>query len=134
MKEKHFSILREVFSQAVEKVFSTAYFCVWTSFYVSIQIKKRKRKDFLFGYDEDHPYGHGKAEVISSGIVAIILTLASLFISYESIKALFPPATEPYMIAFIAAVVSLVWKQILYVYTIRIGRKVNSKRSYRNCL
>ncbi|EJR45125.1 hypothetical protein IIM_05087 [Bacillus cereus VD107] len=97
-------------------------------------IKKRKRKDFSFGYDEGHPYGHGKAEVISSGIVAIILTLASLFIAYESIKALFPPATESYMIAFIAAVVSLVWKQILYVYTIRIGQKANSKRSYRNCL
>ncbi|CAM4089214.1 cation diffusion facilitator family transporter [Bacillus paramycoides] len=77
--------------------------------------------------DEDHPYGHGKAEVISSGIVSIILILAALFMSYESIKALFHPATEPHMIAFIAAIVSLVWKQILYVYTIRIGRQVNSK-------
>ncbi|OJD90252.1 transporter [Bacillus anthracis] len=77
--------------------------------------------------DEDHPYGHGKAEIISSGVVAIILALAALFMAYESIKALFHPATEPHMIAFIAAVVSLIWKQILYVYTIRIGRKVNSK-------
>lgn len=77
--------------------------------------------------DEDHPYGHGKAEVISSGVVAIILALAALFMAYESIKALFHPATEPHMIAFIAAVVSLIWKQILYVYTIQIGRKVNSK-------
>ncbi|MGE7869662.1 cation diffusion facilitator family transporter [Bacillus paramycoides] len=77
--------------------------------------------------DEDHPYGHGKAEVISSGIVAIILILAAVFMAYESIKALFHPATEPHIIAFVAAVVSLVWKQILYVYTIRIGRKTNSK-------
>ncbi|PEP54497.1 cation diffusion facilitator family transporter [Bacillus pseudomycoides] len=77
--------------------------------------------------DEDHPYGHGKTEVISSGVVAIILALAALFMAYESIKALFHPATEPHVIAFIAAIVSLVWKQILYVYTIRIGRKANSK-------
>ncbi|WP_459503341.1 cation diffusion facilitator family transporter [Bacillus sp. C1] len=77
--------------------------------------------------DEDHPYGHGKAEVISSGIVAIILTLAALFMAYESIQALFAPAADPHIIAFIAAVVSLVWKQILYVYTIRIGRQANSK-------
>lgn len=77
--------------------------------------------------DEDHPYGHGKAEVISSGIVAIILILAAAFMAYESIRALFHPATEPHLIAFVAAVVSLVWKQILYVYTIRIGRKTNSK-------
>lgn len=77
--------------------------------------------------DEDHPYGHGKAEVVSSGIVAIILIFAALFMTYESIKALFHPATEPHMIAFIAAIISLIWKQTLYVYTIRIGRQVNSK-------
>ncbi|PEA86409.1 cation diffusion facilitator family transporter [Bacillus thuringiensis] len=77
--------------------------------------------------DEDHPYGHGKAEVISSGIVAIILILAALFMAYESIKSLFEPATEPHIIAFIAAVISLVWKQILYIYTMRIGQEVNSK-------
>jgi cation diffusion facilitator family transporter len=77
--------------------------------------------------DEDHPYGHGKAEVISSGIVAVILILAALFMAYESIKSLFEPATEPHIIAFIAAIISLIWKQILYVYTIRIGRKTSSK-------
>lgn len=77
--------------------------------------------------DEDHPYGHGKAEVISSGVVAIILILAALYMAYESIQALFHPATEPHWIAFIAAVFSLIWKQILYVYTIRIGRNANSK-------
>lgn len=77
--------------------------------------------------DEDHPYGHGKAEVISSRIVAVILILAALFMVYESIKSLFEPATEPHIIAFIAAIISLIWKQILYVYTIRIGRKTSSK-------
>ncbi|NWK68877.1 cation transporter [Bacillus paramycoides] len=77
--------------------------------------------------DEDHPYGHGKAEVVSSGFVAIILIFAALFMTYESIKALFHPATEPHMIAFIVAIISLIWKQILYVYTIRIGRQANSK-------
>ena len=77
--------------------------------------------------DEDYPYGHGKAEVISSGIVAVILILAALFMAYESIKTLFEPATEPHIIAFIVAIISLIWKQILYVYTIRIGRKTSSK-------
>lgn len=76
--------------------------------------------------DEDHPYGHGKAEVISSGIVAVILILVALFMAYESIKSLFEPATEPHIIAFIAAIISLIWKKILYVYTIRIGRKTRS--------
>lgn len=77
--------------------------------------------------DEDHPYGHGKAEVISSAIVAIILGLAALYIAYESISAFFEEPEKPSILAFITAIISLVWKQILYVYTIRIGRRTNSK-------
>ena len=77
--------------------------------------------------DEDHPYGHGKAEVISSAIVAIILGLAAIYIAYESISAFFNEPEKASLIAFITAVISLVWKQVLYVYTIRIGKKANSK-------
>jgi len=77
--------------------------------------------------DEDHPYGHGKAEVIASGIVAIILALAALYIGYHSIEMLFQPPEEAHVLALVAAFVSLVWKQALYVYTIRLGRQTNSK-------
>ncbi|QDS37595.1 cation diffusion facilitator family transporter [Brevibacillus brevis] len=77
--------------------------------------------------DKDHPYGHGKAEVIASGIVAIILALAALFMVYKSIEALFEPAVEASIITLIAAIISLVWKQVLYVYCIRLGREKNSK-------
>lgn len=77
--------------------------------------------------DEDHPYGHGKAEVISSAIVAIILGLAAIYIAYESISALFREPEKASIIAFVTAIISLLWKQVLYVYTIRIGKKANSK-------
>ncbi|MEC0241521.1 cation diffusion facilitator family transporter [Paenibacillus dokdonensis] len=77
--------------------------------------------------DEDHPYGHGKAEVIASAVVAIILALAALFMVYKSIEALFQPAAEASVIAFVAALISLIWKQWLYVYCMRIGRAENSK-------
>ncbi|MFE1629427.1 cation diffusion facilitator family transporter [Brevibacillus reuszeri] len=77
--------------------------------------------------DKDHPYGHGKAEVIASGIVAIILALAALFMVYKSIEALFEPAVEASIIALVAAIISLIWKQGLYAYCIRLGREQNSK-------
>ena len=77
--------------------------------------------------DEDHPYGHGKAEVVASGAVAIILALAALMIGYHSILSLFEPAAEAHVIALVAAVISLVWKQVLFLYTVRIGRQTNSK-------
>ena len=77
--------------------------------------------------DEDHPYGHGKAEVISSAIVAIILGVAAIYIAFESISAFFAAPEKASWIAFFTAVISLVWKQGLYMYTIRIGKRVNSK-------
>jgi len=77
--------------------------------------------------DEDHPYGHGKAEVIASGVVAIILAFAALFMVYKSIEALFEPASEASIIALVAAFISYVWKQGLYVYCMRLGREQNSK-------
>jgi cation diffusion facilitator family transporter len=77
--------------------------------------------------DKEHPYGHGKAEVLAAFMVAIILGAAALYIGYHSIKSLFEPAGKAHIIALIAAVISLIWKQILYVYTLRIGRQNNSK-------
>jgi cation diffusion facilitator family transporter len=77
--------------------------------------------------DEDHPYGHGKAEVIAAGIVAIIMALAALLMVYKSIEALLAPAVEANVIALIAAAISLIWKQGLYIYCIRLGKAQNSK-------
>lgn len=78
--------------------------------------------------DDDHPYGHGKAEVIAAGIVAVIMALAAFLIAYDSILVLLnPEAPDAHIMALIAAVVSLVWKQWLYVYTMRIGKATNSK-------
>ncbi|WP_432360032.1 cation diffusion facilitator family transporter [Sporosarcina sp. UB5] len=77
--------------------------------------------------DDDHPYGHGKAEVIGSGIVAIILGIAAVYIGYEAVKTFFEVPAKASVIALATAIISLIWKQSLYVYTMRIGKKVNSK-------
>lgn len=78
--------------------------------------------------DKDHPYGHGKAEVIGAGLVAIILAIAAVWIGYHSFEALLgPPLIGAHWMALTAAAVSLVWKQLLFLYTIRLGRKTNSK-------
>jgi cation diffusion facilitator family transporter len=77
--------------------------------------------------DDDHPYGHGKAEVISSAFVAIILAFAAIFMVYKSIEAILMPIAEASIITLIAALISLLWKQGLYTYCIRLGREINSK-------
>jgi len=77
--------------------------------------------------DEDHPYGHGKAEDIASGIISIILFIAGLYLIYEAIAALLNPEFKTNIWAFSAAFVSLVWKTILYYYTMKVGKALNSK-------
>ena len=77
--------------------------------------------------DEDHPYGHGKAEVIGSGLVAIILVIAALYIGFEAISTFFEEPAKASFIALFTAIISLVWKQTLYVYTMRVGKNANSK-------
>jgi len=77
--------------------------------------------------DEDHPYGHGKAEVIGAGIVAVILILAALYMGYHSVAVLFEPPHKATVLALVAAAFSLILKQVLYVYTMSIGKKTNSR-------
>jgi cation diffusion facilitator family transporter len=77
--------------------------------------------------DEDHPYGHGKAEVLGSGLVAFILGLAALYMGYHAVTAFFVEPAPASLLALMAAFVSFVWKQALYVYTIRLGKATGSK-------
>lgn len=86
---------------------------------ISMNISKRPP-------DEDHPYGHGKAEVVGAGIVAMTLLIAGLFMGYHSITSLFANPNPTSVIVLGAALISLIWKQILYMYTMKIGRRSSS--------
>src|ERR1700691_575788 len=45
--------------------------------------------------DEDHPYGHGKAEPVAAIIVSLALILAAILIGIESIKKIQEPHPLP---------------------------------------
>ncbi len=44
--------------------------------------------------DEDHPYGHGKAEFLSAAVEGALVVMAGLIIIYEAIVGLYPPAYD----------------------------------------
>ncbi len=78
--------------------------------------------------DEQHPYGHGKAEVIISVVVGFILFIISLYIIYEGIYGLFAPINEsPMWIAVFVALISYFSKLWLYQYSLRIAKAQSSK-------
>lgn len=76
--------------------------------------------------DKEHPYGHGKAESIAAIIVSVLLFIVGIEMGRGSIEAFFRPISAPNMLAIYGALISIVIKEILFRYTMRIGRKVKS--------
>lgn len=82
--------------------------------------------------DEDHDYGHGKYETLATAIIAIALFAVGLGILVGSVKDIVAVINGetlpvPSAIALIAAVVSIVAKELLYHYTVYVGRKLGSQ-------
>lgn len=81
--------------------------------------------------DPGHDYGHGKYETLATIIISIALAVVGAGILIDSIErirtvldgGLLP---RPGAIALIAAAVSIVVKELLYRYTVRVGRQVQS--------
>jgi cation diffusion facilitator family transporter len=77
--------------------------------------------------DNEHPYGHGKAEVIVSGIVGILLFLVSIYVVYEGIAGFFHEVETPSYLAMWVAIISYVTKIILYRSSLKVAKEHNSK-------
>jgi cation diffusion facilitator family transporter len=77
--------------------------------------------------DTDHPYGHGKAEDIATVVVAFILAFAGVYLIYASVSALFLSPHKATLWTLGAAFVSLIWKRVLYTYTMKAGKRNRSK-------
>jgi cation diffusion facilitator family transporter len=81
--------------------------------------------------DDDHDWGHGKYETLASLIIGVALFAVGVEILADSAEKIAAVASgevlpRPGIIAIIAAAVSIIAKEALYHYTVRIGRKVDS--------
>lgn len=81
--------------------------------------------------DDDHDWGHGKYETLASLIIGVALFAVGVEILVDSAEKIAAVAAgealpRPGVIAMIAAAVSIVAKEALYQYTVRVGRKLDS--------
>ncbi|HPA48809.1 MAG TPA: cation diffusion facilitator family transporter [Methanofastidiosum sp.] len=81
--------------------------------------------------DDSHNYGHGKIETLSTSIVGAMLIVVALLIVSSGIEQLLRSLRgeiipRPALIALFAAVLSIVVKEFLYQYTVKVGKKINS--------
>ena len=82
--------------------------------------------------DEGHDYGHGKYETLATAIIGIILVLVGFGIFWNGALSIWrflqgESLSEPGMLALVAAVVSIVVKELLYQYTVLRGKSLNSQ-------
>lgn len=82
--------------------------------------------------DEDHKYGHGKYETLATTIIGIILFIVGIGILVNGAVAIAgfiegKPLETPAPLALAAAGISIVMKEVLYRYTVRKGKRLNSQ-------
>ncbi len=78
--------------------------------------------------DKNHPYGHEKAEALGTNILAVILILTAVFLARDALLTMLSGnIAEPGSWALGAAFISIIVKELLYRYTIKIGQEINSR-------
>ena len=83
--------------------------------------------------DKSHDYGHGKFETLATLIIGIALLFIGLMILYNGASATYrciwlgEELHRPGMIAFWAAIFSIILKEAVYQYTVYKGKNLNSQ-------
>ncbi len=76
--------------------------------------------------DEDHPYGHGKAEPLAAAIVSTVVIAAAVWIATQAVRDILRPAQTPAAYTLWVLLFVFVVKESLFRYAIRKSRTVQS--------
>jgi cation diffusion facilitator family transporter len=83
--------------------------------------------------DQSHPYGHGRVETLSAGLIALVLILVGgAMIYYATMAIARDEVNTPRFGVLVAAIVSIATKEWLYRITQRIAIKFHSPALYAN--
>ncbi len=97
---------------------------VFSTFVVIIGIKLASKES-----DKEHPYGHERMECVAAIVLAMILFVTGLGIFMDAFEAILGGAYAeikvPGMLAFVAAIVSIVVKEAMYWYTRYYAKKLD---------
>ncbi|MBD3308876.1 cation diffusion facilitator family transporter [candidate division KSB3 bacterium] len=77
--------------------------------------------------DEDHPYGHKRIETIVTILIGLTLMFVALEIGYTALTSLREAdVQQPGEIALVGALVSILFKEVLYRWTVAAGKRLKS--------
>ena len=78
--------------------------------------------------DEEHPYGHARFETVATVILGLLLLLVAAGIVVDAAERIANPEllSQPGFLALSGAAVSIVLKEWMYWYNVRVARQLNS--------
>ncbi|MCI0504483.1 MAG: cation diffusion facilitator family transporter [Gammaproteobacteria bacterium] len=78
--------------------------------------------------DENHPYGHGRIETVATVALGLLLIVVAGGIAVDAVRRILEPdfLMHPGILALLVAAISIVVKEVLYRYTMRVGAKFKS--------
>jgi len=76
--------------------------------------------------DEDHPYGHGKAEPLAAAAVSVMLLLAAGLIAYHSLQGMIKPRLAPSAWTLIVLIAVIALKEMLFRFVLHEAEHLKS--------
>jgi cation diffusion facilitator family transporter len=76
--------------------------------------------------DDEHPYGHSRAEALAGSYVALLMTVSAMFVAHEAWRQLSLEQTLPHVWTLWLAGANVVVKEALYRYKSAVGRRTKS--------
>lgn len=96
-------------------------FDIFTSFITWVGLKTASKAP-----DEDHPYGHGKAEPLAAMVVSLSLIAAAILIAIQSIENIRTPHDPPAAFTLVVLALVVAVKEGLFRFVHKVGDEVAS--------
>lgn len=77
--------------------------------------------------DEEHPYGHGKAEPLAAIIISLFLLGAAAWIGWHAIEYIRTPHQLPKRFTLFILLLVIIIKEGLFRYVLKVGKEINSQ-------
>ncbi|MBS0357694.1 MAG: cation transporter [Proteobacteria bacterium] len=78
--------------------------------------------------DLEHPYGHARIETAATVLLAVIVILSGAGIAYDAVIEMHEKTLQkPDFYVLVVAFISIVIKEILYRYTLRVAKHIDSR-------
>lgn len=98
---------------------------VFSTFVVIAGVKMANKES-----DKEHPYGHERMECVAAILLAVILALTGVGIGYSGLIKIISANTAsiavPGTVALVAAIASILIKELMYWYTVYYAKHINS--------